>query len=297
MINKKFSRNWTLDGIPIDNGFELSADVDELDEEIEFAKERADELENQINDFDRGDYIHRQLSTAAKQRYVERFRSIAKMAKKKKAIGGEFILSLSKVAEEPVSREEDYDPDSDKPYGDVEYADPGLRDDGKHRYPVHTKENALAAWRYINMEDNANKYTSDQLETVKNNIKDALEEFGVDYKESTRKQAKRKMALQIHWRHHIDEDGKDFWTFQTTEGQYEPLDHIDLHVTQTLEGQWEWILSTETQWGETVDDAGVEPTEERAKQAAEKKLDYYYRLFKSQMREGMVDSKEFPLFF
>lgn len=212
MINKKFSRNWTLDGIPIDNGFELSADVDELDEEIEFAEERADELEDQINGFDRGEYIHRQLSTAAKQRYAEQFRSVAKMAKK-------------------------------------------------------------------------------------NNIKDALEEFGVDYKESTRKQAKRKMALQIHWRHHIDEDGKDFWTFQTTEGQYEPLDHIDLHVTQTLEGQWEWILYTGTQWGETVDDAGVEPTQERAKQAAEKKLDYYYRLFKSQMREGMVDSKEFPLFF
>ena len=87
MINKKFSRNWTLDGIPIDNGFELSADVDELDEEIEFAKERADELEDQINGFDRGEYIHRQLSTAAKQRYAEQFRSVAKTAKRNQALG------------------------------------------------------------------------------------------------------------------------------------------------------------------------------------------------------------------
>lgn len=47
---------------------------------------------------------------------------------------------------------------SDKPYGDVEYADPGYQEDKKKRYPVDTEEHIRAAWNYINKSKNAAKY-------------------------------------------------------------------------------------------------------------------------------------------
>jgi phage major head subunit gpT-like protein len=71
-------------------------------------------------------------------------------------------------------------------YGDVEYADTGLRKDGKKRYPIDTKAHARSAWSYINQADNAAEYTATQLKTVKNKIKAALKKFGVTVSESTK---------------------------------------------------------------------------------------------------------------
>jgi hypothetical protein len=68
---------------------------------------------------------------------------------------------------------------SDKPYGDVEYADPGYQSDGKARYPVDTEEHARAAWSYINKESNASAYSSEDLAKVKAKIKAACEKFGI----------------------------------------------------------------------------------------------------------------------
>jgi len=65
------------------------------------------------------------------------------------------------------------------PYGDVAYADTGLRKDGKKRYPIDTKEHARAAWSYINREKDAAFYSASQLKTIKNKIKAALKKFGV----------------------------------------------------------------------------------------------------------------------
>lgn len=48
--------------------------------------------------------------------------------------------------------------DGSKPYGDVEYADNGIREDGKKRYPIDTEEHIRAAWNYINKPKNAAKY-------------------------------------------------------------------------------------------------------------------------------------------
>lgn len=45
---------------------------------------------------------------------------------------------------------EDMKKDPKKPYGDVEYADPGTQKDKVHRYPIDTEEHIRAAWNYIN---------------------------------------------------------------------------------------------------------------------------------------------------
>jgi ATP-dependent protease ClpP protease subunit len=68
----------------------------------------------------------------------------------------------------------------DEPYGDVEYADPGYQEDGKKRYPIDTEEHVRAAWSYINQEDNASKYTPDQLSKIKARIKAAAKKFGIE---------------------------------------------------------------------------------------------------------------------
>ena len=59
---------------------------------------------------------------------------------------------------------------SDKPYGDVEYADPGYQDDNKKRYPIDTEKHIRAAWSYINRPRNAGKYSADELTRIKNKI-------------------------------------------------------------------------------------------------------------------------------
>lgn len=69
--------------------------------------------------------------------------------------------------------------DPKKPYGDVEYADPGYQKDKKKRYPIDTKEHAKAAWSYINKASNAAKYSADQLAKIKDKIQTALKGFGV----------------------------------------------------------------------------------------------------------------------
>lgn len=79
-----------------------------------------------------------------------------------------------------LAAEADATKDSKEPYGDVTYADPGYQKDGKKRYPLDTKEHAKAAWSYINQADNADKYSADQLKTMKSRIKSACKKFGVE---------------------------------------------------------------------------------------------------------------------
>lgn len=71
--------------------------------------------------------------------------------------------------------------DSKKPYGDVAYADPK---NGK--YPIDTKEHADAAWKYINMPKNAEKYPLNgvSLASVKAKIKAACKKFGIKIDEA-----------------------------------------------------------------------------------------------------------------
>ena len=73
---------------------------------------------------------------------------------------------------------------SPKPYGNVTYADP---ENGK--YPIDTPEHIRAAWSYINMPKNAEKYPADKLKAVKARIKAALDKL--EYDEGFRKGGKR----------------------------------------------------------------------------------------------------------
>lgn len=57
-----------------------------------------------------------------------------------------------------------------KPWGDVNYADPGYQDDDVHRYPIHTEPNIRAAWSYINMPRNQRPYSAEQLKRIKARI-------------------------------------------------------------------------------------------------------------------------------
>jgi phage I-like protein len=70
--------------------------------------------------------------------------------------------------------------DGKKPYGDVEYADPGYQSDKKKRYPVDTEEHARAAWSYINKASNASAYSSEDLSKVKAKIRSACKKFGIE---------------------------------------------------------------------------------------------------------------------
>lgn len=80
-----------------------------------------------------------------------------------------------------------------KPYGDVEYADPK---NGK--YPIDTEKHAKAAWAFINMPENADEYPLNgvALADVKAAIKTALRKFGVTISEDEKKSAR----LAIIWR-------------------------------------------------------------------------------------------------
>jgi hypothetical protein len=72
----------------------------------------------------------------------------------------------------------------DKPYGDVEYADPGLRGD-KARYPINTPEHIRAAEDYIHHPGNERKYSPGELHEVEDKIDHAAEEHGIgDHKGS-----------------------------------------------------------------------------------------------------------------
>ena len=69
--------------------------------------------------------------------------------------------------------------DVKKPYGDVDYADPGYRDD-EARYPIDTEKHVRSAWSYINMPKNREFYTPEQLKLIEARIKKAAERYGID---------------------------------------------------------------------------------------------------------------------
>lgn len=71
-----------------------------------------------------------------------------------------------------------------EPYGDVQYADPGYRDN-KKRYPIDTPEHIRAAWSYINQAKNAGEYTPEQLSQIKARIAAAAKKAGIQISEDS----------------------------------------------------------------------------------------------------------------
>jgi len=82
---------------------------------------------------------------------------------------GFFGRIIAKLSGGTLAKGGDAPGDGSKPYGDVEYADPGYRD-GQKRYPIDTEEHIRAAWSYIHHEKNAGEYTAEQLASIKRRI-------------------------------------------------------------------------------------------------------------------------------
>lgn len=74
--------------------------------------------------------------------------------------------------------------DKKKPYGDVQYADPGYMSDGVKRYPLDSETHTRAAWSFISQKANAAKYTAAQLKRIKQKIKSAMKTIGAKVSET-----------------------------------------------------------------------------------------------------------------
>lgn len=75
-----------------------------------------------------------------------------------------------------IDRRTDVNPErGKKEYGNVEFADPV-----NNKYPIDTKKHVRAAWSYINHPDNAAEYDKDEVEQIKDRIKQAAKKFDID---------------------------------------------------------------------------------------------------------------------
>ena len=76
---------------------------------------------------------------------------------------------------EEIARRADADPrEGARKYGDVLFADPV-----NHKYPIDSWGHVRAAWKYIHEERNAAKYSVDDLNTMKERIRQAAEQYKV----------------------------------------------------------------------------------------------------------------------
>jgi len=99
---------------------------------------------------------------------------------------GEVLGHDTPITAEGSAMEPFEERDPKKPYGDVSYADPGYKSDGKKRYPINTKEHAKAAWSYINQAGNASGYSAEQLKAIKGRIKAACKKFGIEISDESK---------------------------------------------------------------------------------------------------------------
>jgi HK97 family phage prohead protease len=80
------------------------------------------------------------------------------------------------TATAPGEHGEDAAEDGGEGGGEVDYADPGYRPDGKKRYPIDTERHIRAAWAFIHQPGNARGYTAGQLDRIKVRIVAAWQE-------------------------------------------------------------------------------------------------------------------------
>ncbi len=79
-----------------------------------------------------------------------------------------------------ISQRDDVNPnEGEHKYGDVEFADAA-----NHKYPIDTEEHIRAAWNYIHHENNADKYSSAEVEVIKSRIKRAASHFKIELHEN-----------------------------------------------------------------------------------------------------------------
>ncbi len=81
-----------------------------------------------------------------------------------------------------IDRRDDVNPDrGEKQYGDVKSADPVNK-----KYPIDTPKHIRAAWSYINHKDNAAKYDTDEVETIKHRIIREARKHDIEIDEDTK---------------------------------------------------------------------------------------------------------------
>lgn len=121
-----------------------------------------------------GDPAHRHIAKADAIKCVESAAAKAAgatAAEAAAAVAAPVLDALAKAEAAAVAAKGGDDPgDGKKPYGNVEYADPGLQSDGKKRYPIDSEKHIRAAWNYINKPKNAKKYSAADLDKVKAKI-------------------------------------------------------------------------------------------------------------------------------
>jgi Mu-like prophage I protein len=79
-----------------------------------------------------------------------------------------------------IEKREDVSPSEGKSkYGDVKYAD-----EKNKKYPIDSEAHVRAAWSYINMPKNAGKYSSEDVKTIKGQIKAAGKKYGIDFSDN-----------------------------------------------------------------------------------------------------------------
>jgi len=88
------------------------------------------------------------------------------------------LRAMADQVELAMARLKDAARNDEKPYGDVDYADPK---NGK--YPIDTKEHVKAAWSFINVPKNQQGYSADELAEIKDRIKGAAKKFGIEISE------------------------------------------------------------------------------------------------------------------
>jgi hypothetical protein len=89
-----------------------------------------------------------------------------------------FVETVAQVDPKAVS-EATGDPTPDG----TDYADPGYQKDGKQRYPLNSTRRIRSAWAYINVSENAAKYTANQVKRIKGKIKKAAGKAGINIAE------------------------------------------------------------------------------------------------------------------
>ena len=75
-----------------------------------------------------------------------------------------------------IHRRDDVSPKEGlREHGDVTYADPTNK-----KYPLENAGHVRSAWSYINQERNADKYSADEVKTIKGRIRRAAKKFDVE---------------------------------------------------------------------------------------------------------------------
>ena len=114
------------------------------------------------------------------------------------------------------------------PYGTgTRYADPGYQADGVKRYPIDTEKHIRAAWSYINVPENAAKYSAADLKKVKGRIKKAMAGIGADVADE-REEAALTATQEFHGNHNQDSHGN--WADQL--GGMKNISKADLDETK-----------------------------------------------------------------